>query len=338
MSCQVEGIIHVMGEPDTGKTTFAYTADTHPDKIAFIDNDIKSKGLHKQLHFGYYLNAVKEFVDGGRLKPIDFHNMIIDRVKALPDGKFELLVFDNWTQMEDGINAYADEHMLEMSNLSRNQLQSMSMLAWPYKRLYYATVLDFLLTKAPTVIITTHVKDQWLNKRKTGAKIPRCQEPLIEKSSLRVWLKHNPDSQAPVGLVIKRITRSEWDGHRIKPIPVLPRRVAPCTWEKIDWYLEHPIGDRELTVDEIPNEDELAILDGVLTDDQKMMLRMAIDDESDDEPTEVQTSTISAPRVASSDDTDRQAIVMAMKEEGMSNMEIAKNMGLSIGEVRRMLK
>lgn len=331
MSCPIEGIIHVTGEPDTGKTTFAYTSGSHPSKIAFFDNDIKSKSLHRQLNFGIYLNLVKMFTDGGKLKPVEFHNMVLRELDKIEPGSIETLIFDNWTQMEDGIAAYAEEHMVEMSNLTRNQIQNMNMLTWPYKRLYYVTVLDRLLEVAPTVFIITHVKDQWLNKRKTGAKVPRCQEPLVEKSSFRIWLRHNPDSQAPIGLVLKRIAKSEWSDEkgRIVPLSVLPRKIAPCDWDKINEYLEHPVGNRPLTADEMPDEDEIAILEGTLTDDQKLMLRAAVteDLEEEEELDEVPVNV----------ESDKVAEIKKMKEEGKSNREIARDLGLTILEVKAAL-
>ena len=99
MKCKVEGLIHVTGEPDTGKTTFAYTAGPPPKKIAFFDNDIKGKAVHEDLEFGLYVNLVREFTLGKQYKPINFFEMVMRRLEEVEEGKFDLLVFDNWTQM-----------------------------------------------------------------------------------------------------------------------------------------------------------------------------------------------------------------------------------------------
>lgn len=272
------GIVNVTGEQDTGKTTFAYTVGVPPAEIAFFDNDLKAEEVHRQLRFGVYHNLVREFRRLRSGKPIDFFNMTMGLVEELPEDRFSVLVFDNWTQMEEGINSWVDEHITEVSNLTMGQVKSASPLTWPYKRLKYAAVLDALLSKAPLVIITVHVKDQWMGMRKTGLKEARCQQPLVEKSALRLWLRHNPDSQAPIGLVLKRIAVSRWNPETglIEVGSVLPRRFAPCTWERIRWYFNNPVGNRKLNPDEIPTEYELSILDGTLTKDQKMMLELAM--------------------------------------------------------------
>ena len=325
MKCPVKGIIHVTGEHDTGKSTFAYCAGPEPSKIAFFDNDLKAKTIDKELHFGAYFNLVRMFTQGGNFKPIAFFEMVMSLLDKIKENEFDLIVFDNWTQIEGGLNAYAEAHILEISDLSMNQTKSMSQLAWPAKRAMYGRVLDAFLNKAETVIITTHLKDKWIGKVRTEAQIPQCQEPLAEKASLRLWLRHNPDGQAPIGLVLKRISKSYYDKESNKMViqPVLPRKIKPCTWEVINEYLENPLGDRELRANEVPNEFELGILDGILTDDQKLMFRAGL----------------AASREESdiSEHTDMGAMVKEMAAKGMKAGAIAKEVGLGVAEVRGLM-
>lgn len=330
-NCPIIGLIHVTGQSDTGKSTFAYTAGPSPNRIAFFDNDIKGKSVHADLNFGLYVNLVREFTQGRDLKPIAFYRMVMRYLDEIEENQFDLIVFDNWTQMEGGINAYAEAHILEMSDLSAAQARGMSQLTWPAKRAEYARVLDAFLAKAPTVVITTHVKNKWVGKVRTEQMVPQCQMPLMEKSSLRLWLVHNPDSQAPIGLVLKRASKSYWSEElgKIKIDPILPRRIKPATWDKIGWYLENPIGDRALTPDEIPNEWELSILDGVLTADQKMMMELAMKGAGEEED-EVE---IPEPQEAE----DRSEDVQRLVKEGKKAGEIAKELGLNMVEVRRMM-
>ncbi len=79
---------------------------------------------------------------------------------------------------------------------------------------------------------------------------------------------------APIGLLFKRLSKVEANENGIVPVNVLPRKVNPCTWGRILDYWNDPIGDREPSAEETPNDFELSILDGVLTEDQKDALRV----------------------------------------------------------------
>ena len=327
MKCPIKGLIHVTGESDSGKSTFAYTAGPEPERIAFFDNDLKGKSIHKDLHFGAYFNLVRMFTQGGNFKPIAFFEMVMKLLDEIKEDEFDLIVFDNWTQIESGLNAYAEEHILEISDLSMGQARNMSQLTWPAKRTMYGRVLDSFLSKAETVIITTHLKNKWIGKVRTEAQVPQCQQPLAEKASLRLWLRHNPDSQAPIGLVLKRISKSHYDKETGKVVikPVLPRKINPCTWDVINGYLDNPLGDRALRSDEIPNEFELGILDGVLTADQKMMFQAALRGTEEVQVTPTTPAVIDIPNTV---------LVKEMAESGMKVSDIAKETGLSVVEVR----
>ena len=323
--CKVEGLIHVTGEPDTGKSTFAYTAGPSPDKICFLDNDIKGRSIHADLTFGMYRNLVREFTEGKDYKPIAFFNLIMGILDTIKPDQFEVIIFDNFTQLEAGIADFAEAHIGEMSNITPGQVKNMSQLTWPAKRIMYGRVLDAFLEKAPTVILTTHLKDKWVGNIRTEAQIPQCQKPLTEKASLRIWLRHNPNSEAPIGLVLKRISKSIWDekAGKIIPVSVLPRKLDPCTWDVINHYIDNPLEER---IASTPNEFEMGILDGILTEDQRMMLRAALDREQEAEFETAQQEK----------ETQRETILQ-LKEDGMSIKDIAKRMGMTVPMVRGLM-
>ena len=57
----ITGLVHVTGEPDTGKTTFALSCGFQPSEIAFFDDDLKTQSIANQLKeagtpLGYYAN------------------------------------------------------------------------------------------------------------------------------------------------------------------------------------------------------------------------------------------------------------------------------------------
>jgi hypothetical protein len=73
--------------------------------------------------------------------------------------------------------------------------------------------------------------------------------------------------------VLKRLSRVTVNGG-IRAVNVLPRKINPCSWDRILEYWQNPIGDRQPEPSEIPNDFELSILDGVLTEDQKDVLHI----------------------------------------------------------------
>ena len=46
---------------------------------------------------------------------------------------------------------------------------------------YEAIVIDRLLQIAPLVILSTHLKDHNIGAVKTGAQIPDCKKPVVER-------------------------------------------------------------------------------------------------------------------------------------------------------------
>lgn len=326
------GIVHITGDVDSGKTTLAYSVGVPPDEIAFIDNDLKGEELHRQLHFGSYFNLVRMFRQNNGSKPVDFYVMVKRLLDDMPDDKFSLLVFDNFSQLEDGINSWTEDHIQSVSNLTIGQAKNASPLTWTAKRIHYASILDLMLSKAPLVILTTHLRDRWVGMRKTEMKEARCQQPLVEKSSLRIWLKHNSDSPAPIGLILKRTSSSVYNPETrlIEIHSVLPRRMSPCTWERIKWYMENPIGNRRPTKEETPTEYELSILDGTLTKDQKLMLELSMK-AGNQEPEEVEGGTVMESSSVSDDE------ILKLRATGLKAPAIARQLNISVPKVLEVL-
>lgn len=281
------GLCHITGEPDSGKTTFALTVpDVHPSQMIFFDNDLKSQAIADGFAragspFGYFLNIDKMISDENIRKPVDIYRALDKHLDAaaekVPEAR--VLIFDNFTaSAESAIREYSLTIMPEISGLSRGQIENMSQLTWPYTYNVYSQFLGKMLSMANIVFIITHLREQYIGRTKTGLREARGQRPIIEHSSLRIWTRHNgdpADGGAPIGLVLKRLPRLELTETGLQPVSILPRRVKPLTWRKVLEYAAEPAGERNPTKDETPNPFELSILDGILTDDQKDALRVA---------------------------------------------------------------
>jgi hypothetical protein len=332
----ISGLIHVTGEPDTGKTTFTLATGVEPEKICFFDNDLKTQAVADDLAesghpFGYYVNLVRGFAQYKYASPIAFHDYVVELLDAILAQKkgnvypFQVFVFDNWSRMEDGIRAYSLKVMPQISSLTPGQIRNMSQLTWPYTYAYYAEFLDKLLSIAPTVFLVTHIRAKYIGSKKTDQIEARGQRPLIEKSTMRVWMRHNPDSPAPIGLILKRPQKMVFEGGALLPVSILPRRVKPCTWEKIEEYWRSPIGNTTPSPEEVPDEFELSILDGTLTEDQKVSLRLALVSAEQEDAEEA------ALLQAMGEELKER--VQAMRAEGMSPPVIAKELDITVAEV-----
>lgn len=284
-----DGLVHVMGEPDTGKTTFALTCGVPVEKIAFFDHDIKGSVLVSQIgssKFGAYHNLVA--LHKG-LTEIPFFDACMKLVDSIPKDT-ECIVWDNWAPFED------THYPKVMQDASKYRTTWATMGAikgaqqWDASFQLTGEILSTLLGKAPLVFIISHLKQQNLAGVRTEKWIPAVKRVVPQKANFRVWLRMNPNGKgAPVGLVLKRIGKPiiKEDGS-LQIVNVLPRRIDPCTWENIRKYWDNPVGDREnekLEKSEIPDDFELSILDGTLTKEQRksfeLMLQYGVKDEEE---------------------------------------------------------
>lgn len=275
MDNPIQGLIHITGEPDTGKTTFALSTGYAPEEICFFDDDLKTQAIANMLAeqgrpFGAYYNLAKLSLNK---RELDFHDLVMGLIDQQPRNKFKALIFDTWTRFENTFQPVVQSNPNRFKQFFSPMGSIKGAEIWKASFDYEMVVIDRLLELAPLVILITHLKDQTIGSVKTGKQVPDCKKPVVEKSRLRLWLRHNPDGPAPIGLVLKRLGKVEV-GAGIQTVNVLPRKLNPCTWETIMRYWQNPIGNTQPSDKEIPNDFELSILDGVLTEDQKDILRV----------------------------------------------------------------
>jgi hypothetical protein len=275
MNNPITGMIHVTGEPDTGKTTFALTCGFAPGEIAFFDDDLKTQSIADSLAeagqpLGAYYNLTKLSLG---MREVQFHDLVVGLIDKLPRGVYKAVIFDTWTRFENTFHPVVQKNPARFREFYSPMGAIKGAETWKASFDYEAAVLDKFMQVAPLVIIVTHLKDESIGAVKTGKEIPDCKKPVVEKSRLRIWTRHNPNGPAPLGLVLKRLSRVTVNGG-IHAVNVLPRKLNPCTWERILDYWQNPIGERQPEVGESPNEFELSILDGVLTEDQKDVLHI----------------------------------------------------------------
>ncbi|MEA4811187.1 MAG: hypothetical protein VB108_01300 [Anaerolineaceae bacterium] len=272
----ITGLVHITGEPDTGKTTLALSCGFKPEEIVFFDDDVKTQSIADMLKaqgtpFGVYENLTKASLG---MREVEYHSLVMSKINALPVGKFKAFIFDTWTRFENTFNPTIQENPLKYRKYYSPNGTFKGVEMWKAAFDLEAAVIDQMTQVAPLVILITHLKDHAIGSAKTGKEVPDCKKPVIEKARFRIWTRHNSSSPAPIGLVLKRLSKVEVGPEGIRPINVLPRKINPCTWRRILEYWNDPIGDREPSADEMPNAFELSILDDALTADQKDALHI----------------------------------------------------------------
>lgn len=327
MGVLFSGIAHVAGEQDTGKSTFAFECGAMPEDMAFIDDDIKGidkvEQIREQGHeIGFYRNLVSL---GVGLKEIEFHNACLNVISEMEavvkerGKKFEVVIWDTWTRFETTFHPYIVAFPTKFrSSWSPNGVIK-GAEQWKESFRLENEVINRLQGVGKLVILTTHLKPETVAGRKTGKFIPDCKSPLIQKSILRVYLRHNPDGPAPIGLILKRISKTTITENGVGTISILPRKMKPFTWAEIRKYWDNPIGDRPLTESEKPDEYELSILDGTLTADQKEILRMQEAPMGDDELAGYPEDVVEK--------------VKELKASGKPNPVIARECAISVSDV-----
>lgn len=329
MQNPITGLVHVTGEYATGKTPFALTCGADLRRIAFFDNDVKGRETVNELRqqggeFGFYRDMLKET---SNLREVETHEKYLRAIDELKPNQYDVIVFDTWAPFSTTFRAYVRKHETKFREFYA-PLGTIHGAEWAIEANHYeAEVLARLLDLAPLVIVVTHLKEHRIQinesvSRATGKQIPDVKKAVIEKSRFRIWLRRNPQGNLPIGLLLKPLTRAKLVDNRVDFETVLPLKINPGTWQQIWEYWQNPVGSRELTQDEKPNEFELSLIEGTLTRDQMETFRLAL--KIPDEP-----SLELRP--------DRSNEVRELATAGKSRVAIAKELKLTLSQVSKCL-
>lgn len=336
---QFNGVIQVTGEHDVGKTTFALECGASPDKILFIDDDLKGAATVSDLkeagiHIGRYVNLV-DFCSG--LTEYDMHVKVMESlIRGIKPGEFDAIIWDTWTQFSDTTYSYVKRHPGEFRENWAPMGSIKGPQMWKEARRYEARIINYMATLAPTIILITHLKQMYLSQAPVpGKQVPASSNALDRTMRMRLWLRLNPKGRpVPMALVLKRLDKKELVDDQLRTVNVLPRRLIPAEdehslWDTIYRYWENPMGDREPEDDEIPDEYELSLLSGTLTKEQTHTLTMLAESglmNRDDD--DLGPGDLSAEQVAD---------IVAKKQEGLPVPAIASQVGVTPSQVQEVI-
>jgi hypothetical protein len=340
MTTLLTGVMLVTGQHGVGKTRFALESGD-PTKTILIDDDEKGRAevervkkdlAEHEIEIGRYVDFVSKTRGKKMLGIHDAGLQIIDDIE--PD-KYEVLIWDTWSRFAETCATYVQTH----NNEFRDRWAAMGKIKGgeEYKeaRYYEAELIHRLQEKVPLVILISHLKNQYLNNAQTGKQIPAVGKAVDKVCNLRLWIKRNPASTTPIALVLKNISKNILvDGH-LRTIQVLPTKITPLNteecfeqslWDSIERYFENPIGNRKPTKDEIPDDFEMSIVHGTLTEDQRLSWLYSLKERKQEEELE---------KIMLYNQNKKRA--GELKEAGKPLSEIAKELQVPMNEVLEML-
>lgn len=325
------GIVHITGEPDSGKTSAALECGVMPDGIWFLDDDVKGRATVQQLlSNGIQFGRYDDLVALGRGKrEVEFHEACLRLLDGVHPGEYQAIIWDTWARFAKTCHDYVLAHpqKFRMSWATMGQIKGAQQ--WLETRRYEAELLHRLNELAETVIIVTHLKSHTLSGVQTGKQVPDASVAIQRVASLRLWLMRNPKGGTPLVLVLKRIDKKVLENGHLRTVAVLPPKLTPrpderSIWDVITRYWNNPISNRPLLPEETPDEYELSVIRGTLTADQQRVFELLL------------RSGLTEPEaIAEPDALTAQA--QALRSEGKTLPEIANILGISVPEVAELL-
>jgi len=147
------GIIHVTGEPDSGKSTFLFGCGVKPERMAVFDADLKGSSVAQTLEdmghpFGLFVNMIKETKDMRELEYLAFFR---DKLSKIKSGEFDVIVFDGWSRLENCLHPYveANPKKFRLKYSSLGAIKGAQM--WQAAGQLEATILQDMLDLVPVL-------------------------------------------------------------------------------------------------------------------------------------------------------------------------------------------
>lgn len=361
-----DALVVVTGARNSGKTFFAITAlpPSQVDKVFYHDSERSANRTIQELEAqdlspGYYCNLEDRFdlpssddllsrISKGSLPWVtpsqrstmeEYYKFIIrDLDENLKQDKYLVYVHDTIEKLEAGMAAWVESHKKQTGWTSKAYGKLWIEGVYPL----YTQLLEAIFQRGVKMIIfASHLKTPWQgNHPVVGKVVPSGKRILYFRTSLYLWLVQNPLNAdgAPAGLIMKerlgslRATKDDkWKARRM-----LPRRLPHCTWEDILKYLEEGCDLANPALGEKLSPDEEGMIQEWKLSNAQIQL-MVLEAETKLEEMKQQV-TILAPSPVIEAAVESNSDVLKLSAAGKKPKEIAKEVGISLPMVLRMLR
>lgn len=267
-------VLGLTGEFASGKTLFGLTIA--PGKDTLIYDMEKSSATYQSLGFDR-IDVPSEMLRShpNGYRPIDTFEWWLASVRAIPPGKYRVIMLDPVSEVETGL---ADWVKANPSKFGRTAAQyvKMSGLMWGDVKEYWKSILADLSSRCETFAFTSHMTNIWRDDKPTGKRKAKGKETLMELATLYLCMERKADGKGqvpakPAAVVLKsRLSTIRFDPATgdTNIVPTLPPRLPVATPFEIRKYMTAPPDYAHLKPDELAPET-------VLTDDEKAELAYA---------------------------------------------------------------
>jgi hypothetical protein len=276
------GVIEIVADHDVGKTIAALQTIYPYKKTVFVDDDVKGDGTVRQMQandvsFEKYINIGDMRTKLGEvLSPTKLLKEIVYPViEEISKTKHEVIVWDTWRIVYQSARSHVERNQKDYADIVKWQGNSTMIqgLISKVARMIEQAQLNKLRNACDLLIITHHMKDQYVNNVVVG-RIPESSTTFSEVSNMRIWLRRNTVSKVPIMLFLKRPNQPKLVKGQMRFVNIVPMKIIPTAednsiWDAIKRYEDKPIESREPTLDERPNAEEMALISGTLSDEQK---------------------------------------------------------------------
>jgi len=333
-----KGIVNVYGRPDTGKTSFSFECGVHPNRIMFIDDDVKGINIVEELAkagtpVGGYLNLVRM----RREMKLTEYQLFLEVEKilnGLEKDRFDALIWDTIAYFEGSIKPLIHTNRARFRTDWAPRGDIAGAQEWQEAGLYELSIMNMLqVDKGISLIfLVSHMKEEMIETAggktvRTGKQLAAISKSVIKASTLRIQLERSNAYSRPYAFVTKLLgSRRVVPGKGVRTIQITPRKLVcqpgeESLWDAIRRYWAEPIGDRAPTPDEMLSPEEAEAISGAWGKSDAELIKALLADS--DKPVQ--------------DIDPLPNTIVTLRLEGKTPNEIADQLGLSLPNVLRVL-
>lgn len=290
------GIIELVSDHDVGKTVAGLGTVYPYKKTIFVDDDVKGDGTVRQMRdqgveFEDYINLGKMRTEiGDTPTPTQLlQNIVFPTIEKITQKHHEVIIWDTWRIVYQSARGHVEKNQDKFRDVVKWQGNSVMIqgLISKVARMIEQAQLNKLREACDLLIITHHMKDNY-QKNVVVGRIPESSATFSEVANMRIWLRRNPSAKVPIMLFLKRpnqpkVIKGEMRFVNIVPMKIIPTAKDQSIWDAIKRYEDDPIESREPTANEKPSEEEMALISGTLSSEQKSYLMEMLKYQSDTE-------------------------------------------------------
>ena len=276
-------IVCIAGEHGSGKTLWGLTVDpscltfSGPPTTYIWDTEGSSAPYVGTLNFTR-MDMPQLLFQKQKDSAEDMFLLWKKDMMAIQPGQYRVLIIDTVVEIEEGLVRYIRKRPEEYG-YSENQFAKMEGLMWGVMKSEWKRLLVLASQKCETLVLTTHMRDEFRGNQPTNRRIPKGKETIIQVASIYMTIARK--MQAGVGKVKARPSGiCAWPGGKVRllrinpqtlePEPLLPPHVVDASPEGIRAYFQSPANFNKL------KPEERAVPPVSLSEDERLMIQADI--------------------------------------------------------------